>query len=58
MTDQEISRIVTAIAEIAYHYDNWRYDYHYNPCTNEWAHIHEQSVRAHSLKVVQEMFQL
>ncbi|MNN57020.1 hypothetical protein D3C81_1719830 [compost metagenome] len=56
MTDREIARIVSAISEIAYHYNTWRYDYHYSPCTNEWAHIHEQSVRVHSSKEVQAMF--
>ncbi|MNI00703.1 putative cysteine desulfurase [compost metagenome] len=58
MTDGEIARIIGAIAEIAYHYDTWRYDYAYNPYTNEWVHIHEQSVRIHSSKAVQAMFEL
>ncbi|MBA9084496.1 selenocysteine lyase/cysteine desulfurase [Fontibacillus solani] len=58
MTNEEITRIISAIAEIAYHYALWRYDYHYNSCTNEWTHIHDRSVRLQSSAAIQAMFDL
>lgn len=41
MTDEELSTLVRAIADIQAHHKEWARDYVYNKHTNEFRHIHE-----------------
>lgn len=44
MTVQEVDYILYAVTEIARHIETWRHDYLYNPLTNDWSHMHGQSI--------------
>ena len=43
MTTEELYYILDAINKIAEHVDEWRKDYEYSKCTNEFYHISHQS---------------
>ncbi len=40
MSDEDISTIIQAVGELEQHHKAWANDYRYDPCTNEFAHLH------------------
>lgn len=40
MTDEEAKYICDSIEEMSFHLKDWAKDYHYNPVSNEFEHVH------------------
>jgi len=44
MTDDEIDYILSAINQLALHFQEWAKDYMYNPKTNDFKHLNDMEM--------------